>query len=145
MTATLFDPDGDGTESGAEAAKVLDGDSQTSWSTLCYSDRFLGGKAGVGLVVDLGSTATGTLRIAIDSAPYQVQVFAAPDGPRPTSLGGFGQPVKKAASPAAGVIDVAITTPSRYALVMFNELGKSADCQKNPYRGRISEISWSPS
>jgi len=144
MSATLFDPDGDGTETAAGAASVLDGNPQTSWSTLCYSDRFLGGKAGVGLVVDLGSTASGTLRIAIGSAPYQLQVFAAPDGPRPTSLAGFGQPVKKLAGSEPITVDVAVATPSRYALVMFNELGKSSDCQRNPYRGRIGEISWSP-
>lgn len=143
LTATLFDPDGDGTEKTDDVPKAVDGDPATAWSTLCYGDRWLGGKQGVGLTVDLGRTGTGTLRVLIDTAPYQVQVFAAPDGPRPERLSAFGPAVKKLAGTQPGYQDIKITTPSRYVLVSFNEIGKGSGCQQNPYRGRIGEISWS--
>ena len=142
LSATLFDPDGDGTEKSTDIPKAFDNNPDTSWATLCYGDRWLGGKEGVGLTVDLGSTATGTLRILISSAPYQVQVFAAPDGPRPDRVAGYGSPVKKLAGTQPGFQDIKITSPSRYALIIFNEVGRDNSCQQNPYRGRIGEVSW---
>ena len=36
-----------------------------------------------------------------------------------------------------------LTTPARYVLVSFNELGADPACTDNPYRGVIKELSFS--
>lgn len=142
LAATLFDPDGDGTEKPTNVGLVLDGDPQTAWSTICYADRYIGGKA-LGVVVDLGVVGTGTLRVYVDSAPYQMQISTAADGPEPTGLSAFPTSLDKLVGSEPGYREVRLSTPARYVLVRFLELGRSDDCQRNPYRGRIGEISWS--
>jgi eukaryotic-like serine/threonine-protein kinase len=51
-----FDPAGDGEESSGEVGLAVDGNESTAWTTEDYRDPFTAiGKAGVGLVFDLGS------------------------------------------------------------------------------------------
>ena len=57
----------------------IDGNPATAWTTVCYGDRFLGGKSGLGLVADLGEARNGTITAQIASAPYQVEVLTAAD------------------------------------------------------------------
>ena len=53
---TSFDPDGTDKEEHPEQVQLaVDGDPSTGWTTVCYKDRYVGGKRGVGLVVDLGA------------------------------------------------------------------------------------------
>jgi serine/threonine-protein kinase len=138
-----YDPDGDdGTENDTLVPLALDGDPATAWTTVCYSSKFLGGKGGVGLVADLGSARTGTITATIDSAPYQVRIYDAPDGAVPASFGGWGEPLAFANDTEPGVVTATLTTPARYVLVSFIELGKGSTCSSNPYRGDISDISF---
>jgi serine/threonine-protein kinase len=144
VSVSTFDPDGDDpTENDNLVGAAIDGNPSTEWMTLCYSDRFMSGKEGVGLVADLGANATGTFTAVIASAPYQVKVFTAPDGPRPTSFASWGAPVQSFASTTVGDVSVQLTTPVRYVLVSFNELGSDSAC-KNPFRGRIAELTFAP-
>ncbi len=140
-----YDPDGsDPTENDDLADLAIDGDPATSWRTLCYSDRFLGGtKRGVGLVADLGANATGTFTALVASAPYQVRIFAAPDGPLPAGFGDWGSPLQSFAATSPGNVGVNLTTPARWVLVSFNELGSDTACDK-PYRGRLAELVFTP-
>ena len=41
------------------SANLTDGDPTTTWSTVCYSDRNLAPKPGVGLVLELSSSVQG--------------------------------------------------------------------------------------
>lgn len=52
--ATSFDPYGDGTERPTQVPAATDRDLDTAWSTDTYASADLDGKAGVGLVLDLG-------------------------------------------------------------------------------------------
>jgi hypothetical protein len=141
VAVSTFDPNGtDTTENDNLAPRAIDGDPATTWTTLCYSDRFLNGKPGVGLVVDLGSARTGTLGVDIASAPSQVRVYAVADGERPTSYGAWGEPVERFDSGETGSFDVGVDEPVRWMLVSFVELGDDAGCVQNPYRGAIAEI-----
>jgi serine/threonine-protein kinase len=55
LTATDFDPQGDGSEDHAQVGNAVDGDPSTTWSTEMYQRAFPDGtKTGVGLAVDLG-------------------------------------------------------------------------------------------
>ena len=140
---TSYDPDGDdGTENDSLVSLAVDGDPSTAWTTVCYSSKFLGGKGGVGLVADLGAARTGTIAAAIDSAPYQVRIYTAPDGDIPASFDGWDSPLSAASDTEPGVITATLSNPARYVLVSFVELGKGSACSSNPYRGDISNLSF---
>jgi hypothetical protein len=138
-----FDPDGDQQERDNLAPLATDHDLSTAWTTVCYSSKYLGGKQGVGLVADLGTARTGTLTVVIGSAPYQLKVFAAPEGAQPTTFSGWGSPVDSFVGQDPETVTVQITEAARYVLMSFNELGSDKGCTDNPYRGSIKEFSFS--
>jgi eukaryotic-like serine/threonine-protein kinase len=141
--AHSFDPDGsDPTENENLVSAALDGNPGTEWHTVCYSDKYLGGKTGVGLVVDLGASATGTLTIDIGSAPYQLRVYAAPDGQEPASVAEWGAALESFNGTEARTVSVPLAAPARWMLVSFLELGTNNDCANNPYRGAIRELTF---
>ncbi len=142
VSVRTFDPEGDQVERDDIVANATDNDPSTAWATVCYSSKFLGGKQGVGLVADLGTNGTGTFTVVLGSAPYQVKVYAVPDGPIPAGFAGWGTPVKSFNGLEATTLSVELTTPVRYVLVSFNELGLDPACTSNPYRGVIKELSF---
>ena len=84
-----------------EVGFATDGNPATQWTTSCYNDRFFNGKPGVGLVVELSGPSTGTVDIAVDSAPYQVEVYASDAETMPAVRERLGQqPWSRRASPA---------------------------------------------
>jgi hypothetical protein len=109
---------------------------------LCYGSRTLGGKAGVGVVADLGKALTGTFTVSIASAPYQIQILTAPEGAIPAAIADWGSPLKRATGADPESVTVSISQPSRYVLVLFKQLARTDECSKNPYRGDISEMTF---
>jgi eukaryotic-like serine/threonine-protein kinase len=143
VKVTTYDPEGDdGQENDGLVSLAIDANSATVWSTLCYGSRTLGGKQGVGVVADLGAAATGTFTVSIASAPYQVQILTAAEGAIPDQIASWGSPLKRAAGGDPQAISVAIIKPTRYVLVLFKQLAKTAECTRNPYRGDISEMNF---
>jgi hypothetical protein len=137
---TLYDPDGDGTEQDAKVHLADDANPDTAWVTVCYGDRFLGGKSGLGLVADLGAARSGTISAEIASAPYQVEVLTAPDSIPPSLSSGWTS-VGTSADTSAGTVSATVTD-ARYVAVLFHELGPDTSCSRNRFRGKISEISF---
>lgn len=143
VAVSSFDPDGnDKVENDAQAALAIDGNPNTAWQTVCYSDRYLGGKRGVGLIADLGADHTGTLTVQIGSAPYHVRVYSATGDAAPSSFEGWGQPIDSAHSDAQETVSFQVSQASRYLLVSFVELGTDNNCSNNPYRGSIRELAF---
>ncbi|MDO8361584.1 MAG: protein kinase [Actinomycetota bacterium] len=145
LAVRSFDPLGDnGTENDDQLSRAIDGSSVTAWTTECYSNQFMGAKGakgGVGIVVDLASTRTGTLVVSVGSAPYQLKVYAAPEGEQPATFAGWGSALEAANGQQPGEVRLTLASPTRYVLVSFNELGPGEDCSdKNPYSGAINEI-----
>jgi hypothetical protein len=138
----VFDPDGDGQENDALAPLAIDGNSATAWNTVCYGNKYLAGKGGVGLVADLGANRTGLLTIDVGSAPYQLRVYAVPDGAVPTTFAGWGSPIKTFNGSAPAVLPVQVDQPTRFVLVSFVQLGTNNDCNKNRFRGSIRELTF---
>src|SRR4029453_8690907 len=70
-TIQAWDPDGDnGTENDTQAGlAIADGSASTSWPTECYSNKFLSGKRGVGLIISLSGASTGTFHVDSLNAP----------------------------------------------------------------------------
>jgi len=139
---TLYDPDGDGTEQDTKVPLAIDGNPATAWTSVCYGDKFLGGKGGLGLVADLGEARNGTITAQIDSAPYQVEVLTAADAIPPTLDSGWTS-VTTAHDTAAGTVSANVGG-ARFVAVVFHELGPDTTCSRNRFRGKISEISFQP-
>lgn len=51
---TIYDPLGDNTENEEQVLLAIDGDKETAWTTDSYRQADMSGKAGVGLLLDLG-------------------------------------------------------------------------------------------
>ena len=137
-----FDPEGDDTEERDDLIpNATDGNVATAWTTLCYANRFMSGKTGVGLIADLGSPRTGVFTVVVGSAPYQVKIFAAGEGLAPATFAGWGSALDKFDGQQPGTISVDLSTPARYVLVSFVELGIDNGCTAdNDYRGSIQEM-----
>ncbi|MXG91372.1 protein kinase family protein [Nocardioides flavescens] len=127
VTATDFDPEGDdGSERPEDVGNVVDGDPDTSWTTLTYYQQFgaAGLKDGVGVVLDLGESRdvrqvdlsvvgrTGVSVYVLDTAPTTV------DGLTPAATGQVG----RSGGAAAGRISLPEAATGRYVLVWLTSL-----------------------
>ncbi len=143
-TLTAYDPDGDGVENDADAVlATADGDPETAWRTVCYSDRFLGGKRGVGLVVTFDAPLQRAIDVDVLSAPYQVTFYATDADTIPATIDDWGSELGpiQFADEAGTVTSPVPSTPIRHMFVALRELGDDAGCtDDNPYRGRLGEI-----
>ena len=80
LSATGFDPEGDGAERNGEAPRVFDGKDNTFWSSEGYASPNLGGlKKGVGLRLDLGQNRNvSTVKLVLPNAS-DVSVYVGED------------------------------------------------------------------
>lgn len=129
-----FDPEGDGNEHNELAARVVDGDSGTSWVTHVYRTAdFSGIKKGAGLLLDLGSSKqVGSVAINVDGNPTTIQVYvtdkksvtgAAPLG---TLTNGSGEQTVRGTA-----------TKGRYVILWITELSQYPGGR---FRDQIAEV-----
>jgi serine/threonine protein kinase len=144
-TIRAWDPDGDnGTENDTQAGlAIADGSASTSWPTECYSNKFLSGKRGVGLIISLSGPTTGTFHVESLNAPYQIEVMTSSAPTPPTELEGWQQIGDTHFADQPGSIEVQVEAPATFVLVWLKELGSDEVCtENNPFRGRLGEISF---
>lgn len=135
LSATGFDPEGDGAERNGEAARVFDGKDSTFWSSEGYATPNLGGlKKGVGLRLDLGqvrsvSTVGLVLPNASDVSVYVGEDRDSMDGATlvGTSKGKSGAVTLKAPAAAKG----------QYLFVWFTKVTQVSDGR---YRATVAEV-----
>jgi hypothetical protein len=139
IAATTFDPGGDGDERPELASAAIDGDDSTSWKTLCYEDRFVNGKPGVGLIAQLDAPARGVASARIVSSPYQVKLFATTAADAPSQVDAWGEPLASEAGTEPDTIEATLPDGTTFVLVLFIELGEDPGCE-NPYRGQLAEL-----
>ena len=143
-TITAYDPDGDGSENDGDAVLAsADGNPATSWGTVCYSSKYLGGKGGVGLVVTFDAPLQKALQVDLQTAPYQVAFFASQAEAIPANIGDWGAELgaTQFADETGTVTSPVPPAPVRHMFIMLKELGPDATCtDANPYRGRLGEI-----
>jgi tRNA A-37 threonylcarbamoyl transferase component Bud32 len=147
VSIQAWDPDGDnGTENDTQAGLALADDSDgTSWPTECYANNYLGGKRGVGLIMHLSAATAGTLRGESLNGPWQIDVMTSEAATAPTDLEAWTKVGDTLSSDAPGTFTATIDTPATFVLVWLRELGQDEVCtEKNPYRGRLGEISFTP-
>jgi eukaryotic-like serine/threonine-protein kinase len=146
VSATDYDPEGDGEEVSGKVGLAVDGDpTGTAWETEHYdSETFAGTKTGpdpgVGIYVTASSPATPKKMVVRSPTPgWNAQVFAAPAGP-PSDITGWDEPVGEVEG-AASVeeIDLRVRQPSTYFLLWFTKASEARD-QEGRYQVEISDI-----
>lgn len=138
--AMLFDPEGDGSEN-ADVSAAFDGDPSTAWTTVCYRSSQLGGKPGVGLLLDLGTAQTGTIDATVGSQPFGVQVRSAPEGPAPTRIQDM-KVDKRFERDRRGTITATFTEPVRYVSIVLVQLARDTSCSGRQFTGSIVDVLW---
>lgn len=143
VSAASFDPEGDnGAENDELAANSIDGQSTTAWETETYRQADVGGKPGVGLVLELaGPARVDSVSIATDTAGYSAAIFVS-DSPA-EDLADWG-PIQADGSDLGRVadLDLAERPTGRYLLVWLTQLPAVDSADGLPsFQGRITEIS----
>jgi len=139
LSATGFDPQGDGKENNNQAPRVYDGNPATAWTSEGYNTADFGGlgKKGIGVRLDLGQpTSVNHVTIDLGAGPADVTVYAA------TMDSLEGATVIGAASAASGRIqlDAASAMPqAQYVIVWVTKLAPDG----GRFRASISEIALS--
>jgi hypothetical protein len=133
-----YDPLGNGEENGDRTALAVDGDPATAWPTQTYFDPLELQKAGVGLLLDLGSPRPVTeLDLTLLGSPADVEVRVAPETASaiPATPEGFIQVARVTGASTSQTVEVEPRT-SRYVLIWFTQLPTVAD----GWRGGVSEV-----
>jgi hypothetical protein len=139
LSATGFDPQGDGSEKNTQAPRVYDGDPATAWTSEGYSSADFGGlgKKGVGVRLDLGQpTSVNHVKLDLGAGPVDVTVYAA------TGDTLEGATAVGAATAASGQVQLNAASPmpkTQYIIVWFTRLAPD----NGRFRASISEIALS--
>ena len=139
LSATGFDPEGDGQEKNLQVPRVYDGNLATAWSSEGYNSANFGGlgKKGVGVRLDLGQpTSVNQVTIDLGNGPVDLTVYAA------TKDSLDGATVIGAATDATGKVQIKAATPmpkTQYVIVWFTKLAPDG----GRFRASISEIALS--
>ena len=135
LRATGFDPEGDRAERNSEAGRVYDGDPATFWSSEGYASADLGGlKQGVGVLVDLGRSAT--VRQVDLQLPdtSDVRVYVAPDRSTDGAAELGGSQGKKG---RVSVRAAAEAPSGQYVIVWFTRVSQVSDGR---FRATLAEV-----
>ncbi|RIQ33634.1 murein biosynthesis integral membrane protein MurJ [Jiangella rhizosphaerae] len=137
--ATDYDPAGNDEENSSDVGNVVDGDPETTWTTVNYYDPLEDQKAGVGVYLDLGQAVpVREVRLALINAGATVELRVAPEDATqaPADLDGWTavDTVEDAEQNVTRTLDEAVTT--RYLLVWFTQLPLADD---GNYRSGIAE------
>ncbi|MCK9248502.1 MAG: protein kinase [Solirubrobacteraceae bacterium] len=140
-------PPGDGEEHRSEVHRVLDADPETTWTTEGYRGGGFGGKAGVGIHLDVGGggrmVAATRLDVTTPAGGWSATVYAAPDGEVPATVDDPAW-TEVGTLPAArtGTNEIALTTGAtryRYYLLWITSL-PADDGSGEPARVAVSAM-----
>ena len=118
-SATAFDPFGDLKENSGTAGAVLDGRTDTAWSTESYDNRAITRlKPGVGLVLTAGRRSKlHQLVLTSPTKGWAASFYVA--GADPGTLAGWGNPVTQLKDIAAGTLTVDLHGASGQAVLIW--------------------------
>ena len=119
-----FDPLGNGSENPERTGLAVDGDLQTAWPTQTYFDPLELQKAGVGLLLDLGSTQTvSEVELVLLNQTSDVEIRVAPPNAQsaPGTPEGFVQ-LTRAERAGTALTLTGDPRETRYVLVWFTRL-----------------------
>jgi serine/threonine protein kinase len=136
-TVTSYDPLGDNEENADQALLAIDSDNETAWTTASYNKADMSGKAGVGLIVDLG-TEKEVYSVEIDfiSTGHKAEIYVInstePDFATELKFGDT--------NPNESSSKVSVTEPAsgRYVLIWLTP--DLPEAESGEFQGGISEI-----
>lgn len=132
-----YDPLGDNEENSAKASLSTDSDSETAWTTSSYKESDMSGKAGVGLLIDLGSNKdVFGVEIEFISAGHSAEIYvsksAEPDFATEIKFGDTNP------NQASDKVTVSDPVTGRYVLIWLTpDLPES---ESGEFQGGISEV-----
>lgn len=137
VTVTSYDPLGDNEENADQALLAIDSDNETAWTTASYNKADMSGKAGVGLIVDLG-TEKEVYSVEIDfiSTGHKAEIYVInstePDFATELKFGDT--------NPNESSSKVSVTEPAsgRYVLIWLTP--DLPEAESGEFQGGISEI-----
>ena len=137
VTVTSYDPLGDNEENADQALLAIDSDNETAWTTASYNKSDMSGKAGVGLLVDLGvEKEVYSVEIDFISAGHTAEIYvvnsAEPDFATELKFGDT--------NPNESSSEISSTDPvsGRYVLVWLTP--DLPEAESGEFQGGISEI-----
>ena len=139
-----YDPNGDdGVENEQMVAALVDNNPDTTWTTVCYGNKYFGSKEGVGIVLTLTGNGTGRLNTRFLTAPWSAEVYASLSETVPKSFGDWGLRVGDLYGSETGPATFDVNVPARQVLLLLREVGRSTTCSNNnPYKGILSDVSF---
>ena len=139
-----YDPNGDdGAENEAMIPALTDNNPATTWTTVCYGNKYFGSKGGVGIVVSLSDLGVGQLVANFAAAPYSAEVYSYAGADIPTSFDGWGLKVADSYGSLPGAATFEVKTPGKHLLLVLREIGKHPTCStNNPYKGVLSSLAF---
>jgi hypothetical protein len=137
ITARDFDPQGNPpSENPAEAARAVDGNPATAWSTLTYTQNFGPGglKTGVGLVLDLGAShRVSEVDLTLIGSPTGVSIYVTKTPP--TGVQGLTPSGTSTVTGARSSVTLDPAPTGRYVIVWLTSLPKVS----GGFRGQVAE------
>ena len=137
VTVTSYDPLGDNEENADQALLAIDSDNETAWTTASYNKSDMSGKAGVGLLVDLGvEKEVYSVEIDFISAGHTTEIYVVnstePDFATELKFGDT--------NPNESSSEISSTDPvsGRYVLVWLTP--DLPEAESGEFQGGISEI-----
>jgi serine/threonine protein kinase len=137
VTVTSYDPLGDNEENADQALLAIDSDNETAWTTATYNKSDMSGKAGVGLLVDLGvEKEVYSVEIDFISAGHTAEIYVVnstePDFATELKFGDT--------NPNESSSEISSTDPvsGRYVLVWLTP--DLPEAESGEFQGGISEI-----
>lgn len=129
VSATSFDPEGNGNEHNELARRAIDGDTGTMWVTHLYrTDAFGATKNGTGLLLDLGrSKQVGSVSINVVGNPTTIKVYVVDgksiDGKTPlgTLTNGSGEQTVRGTARTGRYVILWITQLSQFSSSRFRD------------------------
>ena len=144
-TVTTFDPAGDnGSEHPDEAALATDGDVASFWTTESYRQADVGGKAGVGLILELAEPSRVTsVNLTSPDTGWDAQIFVS--GTSAPTLAGWGpERARGAALGTSAQLRLSARPPGQFVLIWLTKLppATTGTTEGQPsFIGRIAEVS----
>ena len=137
VTVISYDPLGDNEENADQALLAIDSDIETAWTTASYNKADMSGKAGVGLLVDLGvEKEIYSIEIDFISAGHTAEIYVVnstePDFATELKFGDT--------NPNESSSKISVTEPvsGRYILVWLTP--DLPEAENGEFQGGISEI-----
>lgn len=139
-----YDPGGDdGNENESMIGALTDDNPATTWTTVCYGNRYFGSKGGVGIIAQLSGVGVGTLSATFANGPWSADVFVASGEAPPTSLDAWGLRVADNFGREPGAANFEVRTPGRWVLLWLREAGRHGTCSNNnPFKSELSSVSF---